>query len=172
MRETVPPSKNHSKNTAVYRIGRWKFEIVYADGVAKKLTVTKIDSMTDEEIHSVLMANAEGAAWREIELSGETRMWQRSDLATARLRSGQAACHQHDSLAVSPVQGSRRDPGARDWIERHECDCCFAFNSRAQRLPAKFAAQSGGSHDFNVSFCRSGGLLWRVVSGRFSWRAS
>jgi restriction system protein len=75
--------ENHTKNTAVYRAGRWKFEIVYADGIAKKLTVTKIDSLTDEEIHSVLMSNAEGAVWREIELSGETRMWQRSDLATA-----------------------------------------------------------------------------------------
>jgi restriction system protein len=75
--------ENHTKNTAVYRTGRWKFEITYVDGIAKKLTVTKIDSLTDEEIHSVLMSNAEGAIWREIELSGETRMWQRSDLATA-----------------------------------------------------------------------------------------
>lgn len=75
--------ENHAKNTAVYRAGRWKFDIAYADGIAKKLTVTKTDSLTDEEIGSVLANNADGAVWREIGLSGATRMWQRSDLATA-----------------------------------------------------------------------------------------
>jgi Restriction endonuclease len=75
--------ENCAKNTAVYRSGPWKFDVGYVDGIAKKLTVTKTDSLTDDEIHSVLANNADEAVWREIILSGETRMWQRSDLATA-----------------------------------------------------------------------------------------
>jgi restriction system protein len=75
--------ENHAKNTAVYRSGPWKIDIVYADGIAKKLTFTQTDSLTDDEIHSILANNANGAVWREIGLSGGTRMWQRSDLATA-----------------------------------------------------------------------------------------
>ncbi len=75
--------ENHARNTAVYRSGPWRIDIVYTDGVAKKLTVTKTDSLTADDIRSVLANSANGAVWREIELSGETRMWQRSDLATA-----------------------------------------------------------------------------------------
>lgn len=75
--------ENHAKNTAVYRSGPWKIDIVYVDGFAKRLTITKTDSLTDDEIRLVLASNADGAVWREIGLSGGTRMWQRSDLATA-----------------------------------------------------------------------------------------
>ena len=75
--------EDHNKNTAIYRSGPWKIDIVYANDIAKKLTVTKTDSLTDGEIRSVLENNAEGAVWHEIGLNGGTRMWQRSDLATA-----------------------------------------------------------------------------------------
>ncbi len=82
-RDGPASEENHAKNTAVYRSGAWKFDIVYADGIARKLTVARTDSLTDDEIRSVLANNADGAIWREIGLSGATRMWQRSDFATA-----------------------------------------------------------------------------------------
>ena len=60
-RHGAPIEENHAKGTAVYRRGPWKIDVTYADGVAKQLKVTKLNSLTEEEIHSVLATNADGA---------------------------------------------------------------------------------------------------------------
>ena len=80
----APIEANHAKETAVYRRGPWKIEIAYANEIAKKLTITKLDPLTDEDIQSILAANAAGATWHELQINGSSRIWQRSDLATAR----------------------------------------------------------------------------------------
>ena len=109
--------ENHAKNTAVYRSGPWKTDIMYGDGIAKKLTVTKTDSLTDEETRSVLANNADGAIWREIGLNGGTRMWQRSDFATAQCErtkprsiSMTASPLRHRSTAPAPPPISGSNP--------------------------------------------------------------
>ena len=83
-REGPPIEENHAKGTAIYRNGPWKIDVTYANGIAKQVTVTKLDSLTEDEIQSILAKNADGATWRELQINGDTRIWQRSDLATAR----------------------------------------------------------------------------------------
>lgn len=75
--------ENHSKNTAVYRAGPWKVDVQYCEGIACKLTFTRIGQLSEEEIQSILNQNAGGAEWRELEVAGDKRSWQRTDLATA-----------------------------------------------------------------------------------------
>jgi hypothetical protein len=75
--------ENHSKNTAVYRSGPWKVDLQYREGVACKLTFTRIGELSEEEIQSILTQNAAGTDWRELEATGNKRGWQRADFATA-----------------------------------------------------------------------------------------
>jgi hypothetical protein len=75
--------ENHSKNTAVYRAGPWKVDLEYRDGIACKLTFTRIGQLSEEEIQSILNQNAGGAQWRELGVAGNKRNWQRTDFATA-----------------------------------------------------------------------------------------
>lgn len=75
--------ENHSKNTAVYRAGPWKVDIEYREGVACKLTFTRIGQLSEEEIQSILTQNAGGGEWREVETNTAKRSWQRTDFAGA-----------------------------------------------------------------------------------------
>lgn len=76
--------ENHAKGTAIYRQGSWKIEIQYSGDVAKTLKVTKLDTLSEDDIQAILEKNSDGARWHELSINGPTRMWQRSDLATAR----------------------------------------------------------------------------------------
>ena len=75
--------ENHSKNTAVYRAAPWKVDVQYRDGIACRLTFSKIGSLTEAEIQSILAQNAGGSEWQEMETSNPKRTWQRTDFATA-----------------------------------------------------------------------------------------
>jgi HJR/Mrr/RecB family endonuclease len=75
--------ENHSKNTAVYRAGIWKVDVEYKEGVACRLTFTRIGQLTEAEIQSILSQNAGGAEWHEMATTGAKRSWQRSDFAAA-----------------------------------------------------------------------------------------
>src|SRR5438067_1537349 len=75
--------ENHSKHTAVYRAGPWKVDLEYRNGVACKVTFTRIGQLSEEEIQSILIQNAGGAEWHEMEGPGDKRTWQRTDFATA-----------------------------------------------------------------------------------------
>jgi len=75
--------ENHSKNTAVYRSGPWKVDLQYRDGIACRLTFSKIGRLTEAEIQSILAQNAAGAEWKELESNEAKRTWQRTDFAAA-----------------------------------------------------------------------------------------
>ena len=75
--------ENHSKNTAVYRTGPWKVDVEYREGIACKLTFTRIGQLSEVEIQSILTQNAGGAEWREVETNSPRRRWQRTDFAAA-----------------------------------------------------------------------------------------
>ena len=94
--------ENHTKNTAVYRNGPWKVEIVYADNIAKKLTVTKIDVLTEDEIRSVLANNTDEQSGANRPSRG-TRMWRRSDFATAQ-------CDRINPRSISMTASPLRSP--------------------------------------------------------------
>ena len=75
--------ENHSRNTAVYRSGPWKVDVQYCDGVACRLTFSKIGQLSDTEIESILAQNAGGAEWKETDTGNAKRTWQRTDFAAA-----------------------------------------------------------------------------------------
>jgi hypothetical protein len=75
--------ENHSKNTAVYRTGPWKVDVEYREGIACKLTFTRLGQLSEVEIQSILTQNAGGAEWREMETNSPKRSWQRTDFAAA-----------------------------------------------------------------------------------------
>jgi hypothetical protein len=75
--------ENHSKNTAVYRAGPWKVDVEYREGIACRLTFTRIGQLSEVEIQSILTQNAGGAEWREVETNSPKRNWQRTDFAAA-----------------------------------------------------------------------------------------
>jgi hypothetical protein len=78
-----PIEENHAKNTAVYRKGPWKVDVTYGDDVAKVLTFTKIDPLTESDIRTILSRNALDGDWRELQMGTTTRHWQGSNFAIA-----------------------------------------------------------------------------------------
>ncbi len=75
--------ENHSKGTAIYRRGSWKIEVGYTNGIAGMLKVTGLNALSEDAIRAILESNKGGAEWHELSISGPTRRWQRTDLATA-----------------------------------------------------------------------------------------
>jgi restriction system protein len=84
--------ENHSKNTAVYRAAGWKVDVQYRDGVACRLIFSKIGWLTEQEIESILVQNAGGGEWKELETSSPKRSWQRTDFAAAECDRTKPAC--------------------------------------------------------------------------------
>lgn len=75
--------EDHGKGTAVYRRAGFKIDISYKGATASKVFVTALDSLTEEGIAAILAAHGSSGAWKELQISGSSRIWQGSDLATA-----------------------------------------------------------------------------------------
>ena len=97
--------ENRSRNTAVYRSGPWKVDLEYCNGVACKVTFTRLGQLSEEEIQSILTQNAGGATWRELPESGTQRVWQRDDFA-------QAECNRVKPRAITFAQAPPEDEAA------------------------------------------------------------
>lgn len=113
-RETIvaqhgpPAEENHAKHTAVYRQGLWKVDVTYDGDVARTLTFTKTDILTEEEITAVLSQNSAAGSWHELTVSGSMRLWQGTDFA-------QAKCERLKPRSISVYRGvifPTRTPGA------------------------------------------------------------
>ena len=97
--------ENRSRKTAVYRSGPWKVDLEYCDGVACKVTFTRLGQLREEEIQAILIQNAGGATWRELPESGPQRIWQRDDFA-------QAECNRVKPRAITFRQALPENEGA------------------------------------------------------------
>ena len=107
-----PAEESPTKRRAIYRTGAWQSEIVYVEGIAKLVTVSKGGALTDNEIAALLARNADGALWHELEIGGATRVWQRTDLALARCdRAEPRAVEMTDSPLRRILPGRDADGG-------------------------------------------------------------
>lgn len=94
----APAEENHAKHTAIYRQGLWKVDVIYDGEVARTLTFTKTDILTENEITAILSQNSAAGPWRELNVSGSMRLWQGTDFA-------QAKCERLKPRSISVYRG-------------------------------------------------------------------
>ena len=75
--------ENRSNGTAVYRRAGLKVDVSYKGNAASKVVVTALDTLNGEGIATILAAHGSSGTWKELQISGSSRIWQASDLATA-----------------------------------------------------------------------------------------
>lgn len=97
--------ENHSKGTAVYRRAGLKIDISYKGDAASRLVVTALDTLNDQGIAAILAAHGSSGTWKELQISGSSRIWQASDLASA-------SCDRVKPRSVTFNAGFRRQAAA------------------------------------------------------------
>ena len=133
--------ENHSKGTAVYRRGPLKIDIVYKGGIASSLVVTALDGLNEPLIARILASNGSGT-WREMQISGPTRIWQNSSFA-------QAKCDRVNPRSISLSSGFRSaipaaNQAARPPIAQNEHHSVRSGHSVLAKSPAAAAPDLSG----------------------------